>query len=144
VPVLLKATKAVTDRLPKVISPGAHAVIDYAVAGMFFAGAALLWKQHRPAAVSALVCGLAETSVAVLTDYPGGVVKKISFPVHGRIDVGFTLLTAALPEFMKFEDVRESRFFDVLSIAMAGAAGLTDFTGSGETGQLSRIHEGAA
>lgn len=141
---LLKATKAITDRLPSVISPGVHAIIDYATAGVLFAGAAYMWRQHRPAAVAALVTGIAETTVAALTDYPGGVVRKIPFETHGRIDVGLTLMTATMPEFLRFDDAKEARLFDIISVQMAAVAGLTDFTGSGEAKQLQRLEKQAA
>ena len=53
-PILANATKAVTDRMPKVISPGVHAIIDYATAGTFFAMGALFWSRNKRAAVSSL------------------------------------------------------------------------------------------
>ena len=77
-PILANATKAVTDRMPKVISPGVHAIIDYATAGTFFAMGALFWSRNKRAAVSSMVCGAAEAITAATTDYPGGVVKAMS------------------------------------------------------------------
>ena len=49
--ILNMGVKAVTNRLPKVISPTTHAIIDYATAGAFFVGAALFWKNHKRAAI---------------------------------------------------------------------------------------------
>ena len=143
-PILANATKAVTDRMPKVISPGVHAIIDYATAGTFFAMGALFWNRNKRAAVSSMVCGAAEAITATTTDYPGGVVKAMSFTTHGRIDVGLAALVSSLPGLMKFTDEAEARFFGMQAIAMAGVTGLTDFEGSGRTRQLKRLRKKAA
>lgn len=139
-PLLLKAAKAITDRLPKVISPGAHAAIDYGTAATFLAMSAVYWRRHRPAAVSAMICGLSESLVAMMTDYPGGL---LSLEAHARIDVGLALLTATIPEFMKFEDRHEARFFNLQALAMASVAGLTDFKRTGERKQLQKTERAA-
>ena len=143
-PILANATKAVTDRMPKVISPGVHAIIDYATAGTFFAMGALFWSRNKRAAVSSIVCGAAEAITAATTDYPGGVVKGMSFTTHGRIDVGMAALVSSLPGIMKFSDEPEARFFGLQAIAMAGVTGLTDFERSGRRKQLKRLEEQAA
>ena len=71
--ILQTSAKLVTKRLPKVISPTAHAVIDYISAATFFAVGALYFRRNKRAAISAIVCGAAETVTSLLTDYPGGV-----------------------------------------------------------------------
>lgn len=76
------ATDAITRRAPKFISPKAHAVIDYLMIGTFFVTGALLWRRNRRAAISALMCGGAELTNTLLTDYPGGVAPVISFLGH--------------------------------------------------------------
>ena len=143
-PILANATKAVTDRMPKVISPGVHAIIDYAAAGTFFAMGALFWSRNKRAAVSSLACGAAEAITAATTDYPGGVVKAMNFTTHGRIDVGLAAVVSSLPGLMQFSDEPEARFFGIQAIAMAGVTGLTDFEGSGRTRQLKRLRKKAA
>ena len=140
-PLLANITKSVTDRMPKVISPGAHAIIDYATAAGFIGMGIFLWRREKRAAISSLVCGAAEAMTAVMTDYPGGLVKEISFETHGRIDVGMAGLVAAMPGVMRFEDDPASRFFSVKAIMLAAVTGLTDFTGSGRPGQLSRLEK---
>lgn len=140
-PLLTKATKSLTDRLPPVISPGAHAVIDYAVAGVFLVSSLAFWKRNRPAAVAAMICGGSELLLAAMTDYPGGIVPDMSFRTHGRIDSGMPLLVASLPEFLNFTHTKQSRLFDAQAIAMAATAGLTDFEGTGKSKQLARLEE---
>jgi len=52
-----KGVQAVAERMPKVISPRTHAIIDYATAGSFLLAGALLWKRNKRAAVGAMLCG---------------------------------------------------------------------------------------
>ncbi len=140
-PLLTKATKAVTDRLPKVISPRAHAVLDYATAAVFLGASVAFWKRNRPAALSAILCGGSQLLLATMTDYPGGLVRSVSFETHGRMDGGFALLAATLPELMKFADSQQARFFDLQAVNIAATAGLTDFMGPGERKQLKKLEE---
>jgi hypothetical protein len=72
------------------------------------------------------------------------VVRRICFPTHGRIDIGMATLVASLPGMMGFKDDAESRFFDMQAVALAAVTGLTDFTGSGRSGQLRRLEDRAA
>ena len=127
-PLTTKAVSALANRMPKVISPTAHAVIDYAVAASFFAIGGLLWtRQKKRAAVSAFICGGAITATSLVTDYPGGVIRKMSFRTHGHIDAGMAAVMASLPEFMNFGDDPWARFFTGQGIAEAAVVGMTDF-----------------
>ena len=54
-PILEQAARWTTNKMPKVIGPGAHAIIDYAMAASFFGMAAFFWRRNKRAAVSALV-----------------------------------------------------------------------------------------
>lgn len=143
-PILHQAARWTTNRLPKIINPKAHAMIDYATAASFFGMAALFWSRNKRAAVSSLICGAAETITAMLTDYPGGVTDAISFETHGSIDFGMSGLVASLPDMMRFSDGSESRFFRVQGIALAVVTGLTDFTGTGEPKQMEKLDERVA
>lgn len=143
-PFLVNATKAATDRMPKLLSPRAHAVADYATAAMFLLYGVRQWPRNRAASISALMCGMSEAMVAASTDYPGGIFRRISFEAHGRIDAGLALLAAALPGMMNFADEPEARFFNLQAVAMAGVTGLTDFKRTGETRQLRDIRKKAA
>lgn len=143
-PILDQATRWATNRMPKVINPTVHAIIDYGMAATFFTMAAIFWRRNKRAAISSLVCGGAETVTALLTDYPGGVTDAISFETHGRIDFGMSGLISSMPNLMRFADENESTFFRMQGISMAAVTGLTDFTGTGERGQLERLDERAA
>lgn len=114
-------------RMPKVIKPGTHAVLDYAVAGVFLAMGTRLWKRNRRAAVGSLLCGGAAALNAMVTDYPGGVVHAIDYRTHGRIDAGLAALTASAPRLLGFSDEDEARFFGFQALAETVVSGLTDY-----------------
>jgi hypothetical protein len=143
-PLLEQATKFATNKMPKVITPKAHAIIDYAMAASFFGMAAFFWNRNKRAAVSALVCGTAETITSLCTDYPGGVVREISFETHGAIDFGLSGMVASLPDMLRFSDDPESRFFRMQGLALATVTGLTDFTGTGRGNQLEELDRRSA
>jgi len=114
-------------RMPKVIKPGTHAVLDYAVAGVFLAMGARLWKRNRRAALGSLLCGGAAALNAMVTDYPGGVVHAIDYRTHGRIDAGLAALTASAPTLLGFSNEDEARFFGFQALAETVVSGLTDY-----------------
>jgi hypothetical protein len=142
-PILVQATQWATNRMPKAISPKAHAIIDYAMAASFFGMAGLFWRRDKRAAVSCLVCGAAETLNSLLTDYPGGI-GSLSFETHGAIDFGLVGLIASVPGLMRFSGEPEARFFRLQGMAMAAVTGLTDFTGTGEAGQRDEVDRRAS
>src|SRR5437588_12079643 len=90
------ATRAMTDKLPKVIKPKAHAVLDYAMAGAMFTLAAFFWKRNKRAAIGAMDCGGATVTTGLLTGYLGGGKTMITFETHGRIEAGLAGLTATM------------------------------------------------
>lgn len=128
-PVLQKGVAALANRMPKVISPKAHAIIDYVTIGTFGLLAYLFWKENKRAAIAATTCGLAELTTALLTDFPGGVAPLISFPTHGRIDMGLAATCVSLPNLMRFDNEPEAKWFRLLGLNITGVTGMTDFGG---------------
>ncbi len=129
-PLLEKGVSAVANRMPKVISPKVHAIIDYGVAGSFILTGILSWKQrHKKAAISSFIIAGTEITVAMLTDYPGGVTPALGFPTHLKIDAGLAGLIGSMPNFMGFSDEWPSWFFRSQGMAMAAVAGLSDTGG---------------
>lgn len=126
-PILNTVAKKVTQPLPKFFSPTAHAVADYLIAGAFFAAGALFWRRRKRAALSAFVCGGSELAVILLTDYPGGAKKVISFPLHREFDMGLAAMTALMPEFMAFKDETATAFFLMQGAGITALTNLTDF-----------------
>ncbi len=128
-PVLHKGVAALTERMPKIISPKAHAIIDYITIGTFGLLAYLFWEDNKRAAIAATTCGIAELTNTLLTDFPGGVAKLISFPTHGRIDMGLAATCVSLPNLMRFNDEEQAKWFRILGLNMTAVTGLTDFGG---------------
>ncbi len=134
-PFMQKGVQMLADRMPKVISPKTHAIIDYATAGSFLVAGALLWRKSKRAAIASLVCGAMEAGTAMSTDYPGGVTDLISFQTHGRIDAGFAGFVATLPNVFMFGDKPEAMFFRGKGVALAAVTGLTDFSDRRQSGR---------
>lgn len=122
-------------RMPKTFSPKAHAITDYVVAGSLLLAGVLFWRKNKRAALSAFICGGAELALNLLTDYPGGVKKVIPPRTHEKIDLGLAAMTAAMPEFMDFEDNKERHLFLVESGAVTILANLTEFDGNRPRGR---------
>ncbi len=138
-PLLDQLAKRIADRLPTVIGPAAHAVIDYATAASFLAYGVWAWKRDRRAALTSIGVGASEIVVSALTAYPGGVAPRLSFTSHGRIDMGLAAIVGTMPDSMGFRDDRASRFFRMQAVAIAAVTGLTDFERTGRRRQLQRI-----
>jgi hypothetical protein len=128
VPLLQKGVKVALDKMPKMIDPATHAVLDYAVAGSFLIMGIVFWKRSKRAALGSLLCGGAAAANIMFTDYPGsGSRKPISYNVHGHIDTGIAGMAAAMPRLLSFEDKKEAKFFEIEAISNTAIAALTDF-----------------
>jgi hypothetical protein len=126
-PLWEKGAKFAARRMPKVINPATHAVLDYVVAGSFLLNAYRLWNRNRRAAAGSLICGGATLANALMTDYPGGAFNVISYRAHGRNDSAIAGFAASAPRLMGFADRKESRFFSVEALTATVVIGLTDF-----------------
>ncbi len=126
-PLLQKGIAIAAGRMPKVIKPKAHAVIDHLVAGSFFIAAALVWRRNKRAAIGSLICGGITAANNALTDYPGGTWKVMSFQTHGKLDAGVAALTATMPRLMGFGEDAESKFFMMQSMLGTAITAATDF-----------------
>jgi hypothetical protein len=131
-PVLQKGVAALANRMPKVITPKAHAIIDYATIGTFGLLAGLLWRRNKRAAVAALISGGAQLTSVLLTDFPGGLADAISLPTHVKMDYGLAATASAMPAFMGFDDEPEAKWFRLLGLNVTTVAAMTD------TGDLRR------
>ena len=126
-PILQKGVAALANRMPKVISPKGHAIADYATIGTFFLLAGLFWGRNKRAAIAALICGGSELATTLLTDFPGGVAKVISFPTHGKIDMGLAATAASMPSFMGFDDDPEAKWLRIMGLNVTAVTAMTDF-----------------
>jgi hypothetical protein len=128
-PLLNSAARMVAKPVPRIVSPEAHAIIDYMTVGSFFMSALWFWRRSKRAAIAALISGGAELAVSLLTDYPGGVMKIIAFRKHRDIDFGLGAMTATLPEFLAFQDEPEKKFFLVQGAIITIVSELTSVPG---------------
>ena len=110
-PIFNTTAKIIAKPIPRVITPKAHAVVDYITVGSFLANAARFWKRNKPAAIASLICGGAELAVNLLTDYPGGVEPVISYPTHLKLDLGLAAMAAMMPEILASDSNSEKAFF---------------------------------
>jgi hypothetical protein len=117
----------VTGRMPKMVKPSTHAVLDCAIAGSFLLMAARFWRRNRRAAIGSLICGGAAAANVVLTDYPGGALDLLSYKTHGRVDSGLAGITAVVPRLMGFANEPEAKVFGALALAETVVSGITDY-----------------
>jgi hypothetical protein len=132
-----------SKRMPKAITPTFHAVIDYAVAATFFTAGALFWRRNKRAAISAFICGGATALSSMMTDYPGGVWREMSYQTHGKIDAGLVGATGAMPNLMGFDDEKEASFFKIQALAEATVTAMTDFDAIERTEYYRRSEDAA-
>lgn len=114
--------------MTKIIDPASHAVADYlTVAG--FIGAAMYYRtRHREAAALAWCNAASILTLSVFTDYPGGLIRKVSFRTHGVIDGVLATMTALSPALLGFSDERAAAPFYAQAATEAGIISATDFS----------------
>jgi hypothetical protein len=115
------------DTVPKVIDPAQHAVLDYGVAATFFALGMKYRGTHRAASALAFINGAMVLGMSLMTDYPGGVWKKISFPMHGTLDVVQAAVAGLGPVVMGFANDPEARTFYGQAVSEVGVVAATDW-----------------
>jgi len=114
---------------PPLLSPAAHAVLDYAVAGAYLLVGVALLSRHRRAGVLALANGAMICAVSMMTNYPGGVWPRVSFKTHRTLDLVQASLAGVGPYVLGFGDQpAASYFFDQAASEMAIIAA-TDWDG---------------
>ena len=126
-PMLQRGVAAMSNHMPKVISPKAHAVADYVTLGGLVVMGALLWKKNRRASIAALACAGIGAANSLLTDSSGGATKLSNFQTHGKVDMGLAAMCGAVPNFMGFEGEPEAKAFRAVGLAITAVAVLTDF-----------------
>jgi hypothetical protein len=116
-----------TTSISKVISPAQHAMLDYGVAATFFGVGAALWSRHRPAAALAIVNGAMVLGMSLLTNYPGGVYRTLSFKTHRTGDIAQAALAGLGPMLFGFSRDPEARYFYGQALSEVGVIAATDW-----------------
>lgn len=125
--ILNNIAKLAVKPLPRMISPKAHAVLDYMAVGAFLAASSWFWRYNKRAAIAATICGAAELALCLVTDYPGGARKIIHFGKRQEIDLGLAAMTASMPEFLAFRGEPAKTFFLAQGMLISAATGLSIF-----------------
>ncbi len=113
--------------LSTAISPAQHAVLDYCVASTFLGVGISLFNRNRRAAALALINSGMVLGLSMLTDYPGGVVRKLSFKAHRTGDIIQASLAAVGPVLLGFGDEPEARYFYGQAVSEIGVIATTDW-----------------
>lgn len=127
---------------PKVISPKAHGIIDYANGGAhILAGALFRRKGRHRASNAAYALGAGILVNALMTDYPLGVFRRYSFRMHGAWDYGIATASAGMSKLLRLEGQPEAHFFDWQGTAQGVVAAITDYGDRPGARSRSRLRE---
>ena len=125
---LLKTDLATLEaELPKVISPTAHGVIDYAHAAFFFTIGMVCRRSNKRAAAAAFGTSGFILAQSLLTDYRYGAKPVLSFETHGKMDSVFAAGSWLIPQLFGFKGTPAAKVFEMNSMAEATVVGLTDW-----------------
>jgi hypothetical protein len=124
---MTKTDLAQAKQLTRVISPAQHAVLDYGVAATFIAFGCSVLSRHRPAATLAFVNGAMVLGMSLLTDYPGGVFRTLSFRTHRTGDIAQAALAGLGPILFGFGNDPEAKYFYGQSVSEVGVIAATDW-----------------
>jgi hypothetical protein len=116
-----------THAITKPISPAQHAILDYSVAATFLAFGFSNLSRHRSAAALAFVNGAMILGMSMLTDYPGGVFRTLSFRTHRTGDVVQAALAGLGPVLFGFGNDPEAKYFYGQAASEAGVIAATDW-----------------
>src|SRR3954453_5187591 len=116
-----------TAGVPAVISPAQHAVLDYGVAATFLSLGFALMRSHRPAATLAFLNGAMVLGMSMLTNYPGGVYRTLSFKTPRTGDIIQAALAGAGPMLFGFARDPEAKYFYGQAASEAGVIAATDW-----------------
>jgi di/tricarboxylate transporter len=126
-PILNSVAQMVAKPFPQVISPKTRAVLDHVNVGVLLMSGAWFWRRNKRAALAALVGGGTVMALNLLTSYPGGAKKVISFRSRREIDLGLAAMISTMPEFFAFKGDQERKLFVAEGVLMAVVTELTQF-----------------
>ena len=123
-PLLTKTTDFATRRLPKVISPGAHKVADYAMMSGFALAGLVYWKRDRRAAIASLLCGGSMLALTLATQYDGERGHRMSFSEHRRTELGMAAAFSLIPKVLQTGKMAKTHFL-VQAAALTAIGNMT-------------------
>jgi hypothetical protein len=123
----LQNTGTLEARLPKIVSPKAHGIIDYAHSAFFLGLGLLNWRSNKRAARAAFAVSGFILVQSLTTDYELGAKPLISFKTHGKMDAIFASTSWMLPMLFGFKGTRAAKVFEANSFAESFVVGVTDW-----------------
>jgi hypothetical protein len=126
--VLTQGIDALETKLPKVISPSTHGIIDYAHSAFFFTVGVLCSRSNKRAARAAFATSGFVLTQALLTDYRYGWKPLISFETHGKMDSIFASTSWLVPALFGFRGTKAAKVFEANSLVEASVVGMTDWS----------------
>jgi hypothetical protein len=120
-------TNQLSELTTRRISPGQHAVLDYGVAATFFGMSAAMARRNRAASMLALVNGAMVLGMSLLTNYPGGVYKALSFHTHRTGDIVQAALAGLGPVLFGFAGEPEAKYFHAQACSEVAVIAATDW-----------------
>jgi hypothetical protein len=113
--------------LTRSISPAEHAVLDYGVAGAYFSYGRSMLGRHRRASVLAFINGAMVLGLSLLTNYPGGVFRRLSFRDHRTGDMVQAAVAGLGPLVLGFARDEEAHYFYGQALSEVGVIAATDW-----------------
>ena len=126
-PLMNQATNLLKTKLPKVISPTTHGIIDYAHSAFFLTMGIICSRSNKRAAAAAFATGGFVLVQSLLTDYRFGAKPVIPFETHGKMDSVFASSSWMLPVLFGFRGTKAAKVFEINSLAEASVVGMTDW-----------------
>jgi hypothetical protein len=123
----VRNTETQQMNIPKIVSPAAHGIIDYAHSAFFLGLGLLSWRSNRRAARAAFVTSSFILVQSLSTDYPLGAKPLISFETHGKMDAVFAATSWVVPLLFGFKGTTAAKVFEANSLAESCVVGLTDW-----------------
>ena len=117
-----------SETVPKILDARGHAVMDYVTAGTFLT-LGFVFRQRNPrASALAFIHGGSVLLTSMMTDYPGGIWRTLSFQTHRTLDIMGAGLMAVGPVMLGFADEPEAQAFHGQALLEGGVIAATDWT----------------
>ena len=123
----MRGMPGLTENAPKVISPAMHGALDYGVATTYLVLGMRLASRHPRASTLAFINGAMVLGLALMTDYPAGVWRRISFKTHRSVDMMQAALAGLGPVVMGFRNDPEAAYFYGQAASEVGVIAATDW-----------------
>lgn len=115
----------------KILSPKAHAPVDYLVVALFVLAPTIFNFSGLPVTLTYCIAAL-HLGMTMITAFPGGLLKAIPFTVHGNIELAMAFVLAACPFLLGFADMEVARNFYIASgVAVLLVWMMTDYKSEG-------------